>query len=442
MTTVKDYQGTHLATFSAQQDRLARLGPSWVQEVRKAAIDRFAELGFPTTKQEDWKYTNVSSIANTPYEVASDGLSAAAIEQLKASPFFDLGCSRLVFVNGRYSRELSSPGALPAGAKLGSLAEALAAKLPTLETHLARYADYRNHPFVALNTAFLEDGAYVEIPKGVVLEKPAYLLYVSTRGGQTQPTLRQPRNLLLIAREAQATVIEAYLGLDDGPYFTNAVTEIVGGEGAVVDYCKYQQESLSASHIATVVVHQGRSSSVRTHTLQFGGALDREDLTTVLDGEGAEGLLHGLYIVRGGQHMDNHTAIDHAQPHCGSREFYKGILDGKSSGVFNGRIIVRPGAQKTDSKQSNKNLLLSDDAVINTKPQLEIFADDVKCTHGATIGQIEPEALFYLRSRGIGLEEARSLLTVAFANDIIDRVNYQPFRDRLKETLCARLATT
>jgi Fe-S cluster assembly protein SufD len=373
-------------------------------------------------------------------------------------------------VNGHFSPEFSSLGALPPGAKVGSLAAALASRgngSGTLEEHLARHASFENHAFVALNTAFMEDGAFIDIPKDSVVEKPIALLFVTAPNAQ--PVVTHPRNLILAGHGSQVSLIEAYVELDavppatpgskveprnspgsakfdfgisslEKPYFTNAVTEIVAGESAVIDYSRVQQESESAFHVATVKAQQARSSSVTTYSIALGAALAREEVNAVLDGEGAECLLNGLYAIGGRQHVDNHTVIDHAKPHCGSRELYKGVLDGHSTGVFNGKIIVRKDAQKTDSKQSNKNLLLSEDAVINTKPQLEIFADDVRCTHGATIGQVDPEAIFYLRSRGIGLAEARHLLVEAFAHDVIDRIKFAPLRVRLEEALFARLA--
>jgi Fe-S cluster assembly protein SufD len=254
--------------------------------------------------------------------------------------------------------------------------------------------------------------------------------------------LAHPRSLILVGDTAQAAIIETFFSLAADTTFTNAVTEIIAGEGALVDYCKLQQESDAAFHYARVQVQQERSSSVATHSIQLGGLLTREEVQTVLAGEGAESLLHGLYVITGRQHVDNHTIIDHARPHCSSREVYKGVLEGQAQGVFNGKIIVRPDAQKTDSKQSNKNLLLSEDAIINTKPQLEIFADDVKCTHGATVGQIDPEAVFYLRSRGIAEDEAKRLLTYAFANEVMERIKFLPLRERLAERLYARLART
>jgi len=459
----------HFSLFQQQEPRLAAVSPPWVGPVRKAAIHRFVELGFPTTKNEEWKYTNVSPIARIPFHPATGvttGRGDASLLRSLTDPARDMDCMRLVFVNGVYSGELSATDRLQAGVKVGSLARALAENEPKIEAHMARYADYDNHAFTALNTAFIEDGSFIEIGKDVILDRPIYLLYVSTADGQ--PAVTHSRNLVLVGRGSQVNIIEAYVGLahenakfkngnskietrksepepktsseNSGVYFTNSVTEVVVAEGAVVDYCKVQQEGPRALHVASLNFQQDKSSSVTTHGIALGSALDREEVTTVLRGEGAESLLHGLYVINGEQHVDNHTVIDHAKPHCSSRELYKGILDGSSSGVFNGKIIVRKDAQKTDSKQSNKNLLLSEDAVINTKPQLEIYADDVKCTHGATIGQIDQEAVFYLRSRGIALEEARNMLTQAFANDVIEKVKFASLREKLREMLVARLA--
>ncbi len=460
MTLVKESQDVYFSSFSRLEEKLVGKEPSWVTSIRTGAFDRFAELGFPTTHNEEWKYTSVAPIASLSFLPARYVFNASIAARLKRLPFADLECNRLVFINGTYCPGLSSLGDLPAVVTAGNLGAVLALGNVSLEQHLARHAKYEDHAFVALNTAFMEDGAFIEIPKDVVLEKPIYLLFISTANGQ--PTVVHPRNLILIGWGSQVSFIEAYLGLDvgadgvrpgsmvaavtapasrpGGVYFTNAVTELVAGEGAVVDYCKVQEENERAFHVATLQVHQARSSSVTTHSIAFGGRLVREEVKTVLDGEGAECLLNGLYVINGQQHVDNHTTIDHAKPHCGSRELYKGVLDGHSTAVFNGKIMVRKDAQKTDSKQSNKNLLLSENAVINTKPQLEIYADDVKCTHGATIGQIDPDAVFYIRSRGIALEEARKLLVQAFANDLIARIKFEPLRAQLNKALLARLA--
>ena len=438
MTLVKEQEGVYLARFTEWEETLNDGMPAWLQSLRRTAIEGFAELGFPTTHDEDWKYTNVAPFLSRVFKPAETTLSAELRRQIERLPIVGFEGSRLVFLNGRYVPELSCLTGLPAGVRVGNLAAALRTDVSKLERHLGRYADSRTHAFVALNTAFFEDGAFIEVPKGVVVEKPLHILHISASAGE--PVLMHPRNLILAGPAAQVDIIETFSSLTAEPSLTNAVSEIVAADGAHVDYLKVQQENDAALHYARIQVQQERSSNVATHSIQLGGALTREEVQTVLAGEGAESLLHGLYVVAGNQHVDNHTTIDHARPHCSSREVYKGVLEGKSQGVFNGKIIVRPDAQKTDSKQSNKNLLLSEGAIVNTKPQLEIFADDVKCTHGATVGQIDPEAVFYLRSRGIGAEEAKSLLTYAFANDVMESIKFQPLRERLAERLFARLA--
>jgi len=435
MNAVEEQQGVYLSNYQAVEKAFP--GPSWLGEIRRAAIHRFAELGFPTTRQEEWRFTNVAPIARGSFELPQTRKDGAALAKLRSLPMADLGCDRLVFVDGQFRRELSSLAGLAKSIKICSLAEALAAGTPSLEQHLARHAHYEDHAFVALNTAFIHDGAYVEIPKGLVVEKPIYLLFVTTANGK--PSVTHPRNLVIAGPESQATIIEGYLGLGEGGYFTNAVSEVLVGDNAVTHYCRLQQESEQAYHFGALHVRLGRDARATTYSLGLGAALARQEVAAVLEGEGSECQLNGLYVVNGRQHIDNYTTLDHAKPHTASREFYKGVLDGKSSGVFHGRIIVREGAQKTDAKQSNKNLLLSDDATINTKPQLEIYADDVKCTHGATIGQIDPEAVFYMRSRGLAQDEARQILTYAFANEIIGRLKYRPLADRLEDALFARL---
>ncbi|PYU93499.1 MAG: Fe-S cluster assembly protein SufD [Acidobacteria bacterium] len=350
----------------------------------------------------------------------------------------EVACTQLVFLNGHFSQELSSPGKLPEGVKAGSLASALDSDGGLLEEHLARYASYRRNAFTALNTAFVEDGAFVYLPKDAVVKEPIHLLFLST--ASKDPAVCHPRNLIVAGSSAQATVIESYAGLEGGVYFTNAVTEIVTGEQSRIDHTRLQRESERAFHVATMEVSQHRDSAFASRSISIGGKLVRNDLNVLLNGEGCDCTLDGLYFAGGEQHVDNHTTIDHAKPHCSSRELYKGILDGKSTGVFNGKIIVRKDAQKTDARQTNNNLLLSEESLINTKPQLEILADDVKCTHGATIGQLDVEALFYLRTRGIGDAAARSLLTYAFASEIIGRIRIQPIQCRLDLLLSRSLS--
>ena len=434
LETIKD---RYLAQFEQGN---AGHGPSWLLPLRRAAISRFGELGFPTRHDEEWRFTNIAPIVELPFQPAGlerDGAVAQyALRNLESSqPGFD--SIRLVFINGRYAPELSSAGTLPATVKVGSLTEALQADTDRLEQHLARYAGFENNAFVALNTAFFEDGGFVSISRGAVIEKPVHLMYLST--APERPTVSHPRTLIVAEENSQATIIESYVGLGEDVYFTNAVTEIVLGENAVVDHYKLLRESGPAFHIATQQTQLSRSSNFSSHSITLSGAIVRNDVNAVMGGEGGECTLNGLYLATGRQLVDNHTVIDHAMPHCNSHELYKGILDGKARGVFNGKIFVRQDAQKTDAKQTNKTLLLSEDAQINTKPQLEIFADDVKCTHGATVGQLDPEALFYLRSRGIGADDARSLLIYAFASDIIRRIKVAPIREQLDEILLARL---
>ena len=431
----KESEELYLKDYRTLESRQAATAPEWLGKLRSEGIQSFAELGFPTTRLEDWKYCNVAPIASVHFQPAPFELSNQVREQVEEMAFAEADCTRLVFVNGHYAEELSAVGNLPKGATVTNLAKALKQE-GSITAQLGRYAGHKTHPFVALNTAFMEDGAFIVVPRGVVMEKPVEILYVSTGG--KEPWVAHPRNLVIAAQGSQLSLVETYAGLG-GVYFNNAVTEIVAEENSHVDYVKLQDESETAFHVATVLAYAARNAAAQTNSIQFGARLGREEVTTILDGEGAEGHLYGLYVTNGQQLIDNHTTIDHAQPHCSSREFYKGILDGKSTGVFNGKILVRKDAQKTDSKQSNKNLLLSESATVNTKPQLEIFADDVKCTHGATVGQIDPESIFYMRSRGIGLEHARNLLTLAFAGAIVHNVKFDPLRNRLKAALLAKM---
>lgn len=427
----------YLADFAWFEQNGAAQGPSWIHRIRKAAISRFAELGFPTPRDEEWKYTSVDPIVKVRFKPAEYERNGLTAETLAPATLGELVSTQLVFVNGRYSRELSSLRSLPEGVKVGSLAAALNTDPAWVEPHLARYASYQDHAFVALNTAFMEDGAFVYIPKDKIVAEPIHLLFVSSARGK--PTVLHPRNLIIAGRSSQATIVESYVGLENDVYFTNVVTEIVAGENAVIDHYKLELESEEAFHIATLQSHLDRSSNFSSYSIALGGTLVRNDLNAVLEGEGIECTLNGLYLVTGRQQVDNHTRIDHVKPHCSSRELYKGVLDGRSRGVFNGKIYVHKAAQKTDAKQINKNLLLSEDAMIDTKPQLEIYADDVKCTHGSTIGQLDQDSLFYLRSRGLGLEAARSLLTYAFANEIISHMKIGPIQVQLDHLLTTKL---
>ena len=405
--------------------------PEWLAAVRRAGLDRFRAAGFPGPRDEAWKYTNVAPILKVPFAPAVEEGPRRVPESRPAAEKI-----QLVFVNGRYAAELSSGTSARDGVVVASLRETLAKRPEELEPHLARIAREGN-AFADVNAALLEDGAFVRIPAGAVLADPIHLVFLSEP--DFGPTVSHPRNVIVAGPRSQAAVVESWIGTAGALYFTNAVTETILGEGAVLDFYKLERESLAAFHVATMEVLQGRDSSFTSHSITLGGALVRNDLNVRLDAPGAGCTLNGLFLGSGTQHLDNHTKIDHAQPHGTSRELYKGIMSGRSRGVFNGRIIVRPDAQKTDAMQTNKNLLLSKEALVNSEPALEIFADDVKCRHGSTIGQLDETAAFYLRSRGIGEEEARNLLVYAFASDVASRIRIAPVRALVEEHLGLRL---
>jgi Fe-S cluster assembly protein SufD len=391
---------------------------SWLQALREDAFARFCETGFPTTKDEDWRFTNVSGIAKTEFRAAGE-TKAALVDA--ADWRAEGAAAQLIFVNGRCVARHAVAG-LPKGVTVAGLREQIERHPETLEKHLGRYADTRRDAFVALNTAFLGDGAYVHVPRGVVVEGPIVLLYIST--AEDTATMTQPRNLIVAEDGSQVAVVEDYVTAGgESVVFSNAVTELVAGNNAHAEHFLIEREHVKAYNVSTLRIQQGRSANVTSHSVLLGGGLVRNNVHPVLAGEGGECLINGLFLGKGRQHLDNYMHVEHAAPHCSSRQFYNGILDGHAHGVFHGRIVVHKDAQKTDAKQTNRNLLLNDDAQIDTKPQLEIYADDVKCTHGATIGQIEENALFYLRSRGISEAEARRLLLLAFAEECLDRMH-------------------
>ena len=432
----------YVADFEAFAGNGAAGAPAWLRQIREGAIARFAELGFPTTKQEEWRFTSVASIADRRFVLAH-----APRSPLPALADIERSCvgagPRVVFVNGRHVPELSSDAALPAGVQATSLAAALKSDVSgeLARAHLARHAPWHDSPFAALNTAFLADGAFVLVPAGVTLEQPLELLFLSSGGPAADgPTVSHPRSLIVIERGARAAVVETYAGLGDDVYWSNAVTEIVVGEAARAELYRVQREGPQGLQIATTHSRQERDSFLGLHVATLGAALARHDITTVLAGAGAELILNGLYLLRDAQHADHHTVIDHAQPHCASHEYFNGVLAGRAHGVFNGRIIVRPGAQRTDSKQTNNNLLLSTEARADSQPQLEIYADDVKCTHGSTVGPIDQTQLYYLRSRGLSLDAARGILTYGFGAEILDRMRHPAVRERLEQWIRERLA--
>jgi Fe-S cluster assembly protein SufD len=408
----------------------------WLPRLRAGAQVRFDVLGIPKPTDEDWRQTNVQAVA--PF-AATEALPAyASSAELDAVPLAAALPCRAVLVNGRFDERLSSLSAVPRGMRVRSLAAALAEAPADIEPYFARAASAENAAFVALNTALFADGVVVTIGAGVEAPIPLHVVHVAVPG--ETPAAIHPRTLVIAGAGSHVTLVESFVALRDGAYLTNAVTEIVAAEDARVTHVKIQTEDPAAWHVATVAGHQARGARIVSHNVSFGAALARNDIGSRLDGPGAECRLYGLYVVDGVQHIDNHTWLDHAMPHCPSWEMYKGLLSGASRAVFNGRIVVRDGAQKTDAKQSNKNLLLGDKAMVYTRPQLEIHANDVKCTHGATIGRLDEAALFYLRTRGIGKIEARNVLIRAFADDLIDLIPVPEVREVLSGMLHARLA--
>jgi len=437
MTRVADY----VTDYKAFAGNGAGHAPGWLKEIREGAIARFAELGFPTTKQEEWRFTSVASIAETRFTHPASRSSHPDLREIER---FLIGTGpRVVFVDGHHAPELSTAAGASAGVRVTSLAAALRTDAggQLARQHLTRHARWQESSFTALNTAFLADGALVHVPAGVVLEQPLEIVFVSTGGAAPDgPTVTHPRSLIVVERSAQVAVVETYAGLAEGPYWTNAVSEVVVGDGARVEFYRVQRDGARGFQVATTQSRQDCDSFLALHVVTLGAALARHDITTVLDGAGAELILNGLYLLSGVQHADHHTVIDHAQPHCASHEFFNGVIGERAHGVFNGRIIVRPGAQRTDSKQTNNNLLLSTEARADSQPQLEIYADDVKCTHGSTVGPIDETALYYLRSRGLSPETARSLLTYGFAAEILGRMGRADVRDRLDRLVRAGLA--
>ena len=425
----------YLAQFEVQSDRRPA-GPAWLESRRRAAIARFAALGFPTTRDEEYRFTNIGPIAETDFRHPASGThvdSAEFAEHL----YGEAVAAELVFVDGRFVVALSSVDRLPTGVTAGNLTEVLKRTPELCQAALGTLAGEDDSALTALNLALFEDGAAVHVGRGVVVDCPINLVFVTT--GSAAPTASFPRVLLIAGEHSQSRFIETHVGLGGGTHFSCAVTEVVAGADSVLDHDRVQIERPDGFHYCRLQVQAARGATFRSHAFSLGGAIVRNDLGAVLAGPGVDCTLNGLYLADGATVVDNHTTIDHAEPHCSSHEVYKGILGGRARGVFNGKIIVRQDAQKTDAKQTNKALLLSDTAQINTKPQLEIFADDVKCTHGATIGQLDADAMFYLQARGISRADARALLIRGFVGDIVNRVAFGPLRERLDAWLLAQL---
>ena len=428
-----------LQEFEARSTTATADGPEWLEPLRRTAMDRFAATGFPTSRDEEWRFTPVGPIAHRSWRAptATVGLTRDGLKQ------FGFGHPEwisLVFVNGLYREDLSSTVPSRTGVRVGSLGEALRGDATVLETHFGRHAHIESSPFTALNTAMMREGGLVHVAANAELANPVHLLFVATEDGAGSVT--HPRNLIVVERGARAAVLESYVTLAPGStYWSNAVTEVSVGANSWLEHTRIQRESEHAYHVGSTHVDQQRDSHYRSFSMAMGGALARHNLHSRLNDENVETLLYGLYFARGEQLVDNHTAIFHDHPNCRSWEVYKGVLEDRSRAVFNGKVFVKPEAQKTDAKQTNRNLLLSDAARVNTKPQLEIFADDVKCTHGATVGRLDDIALFYAQSRGIPAAEALRLLTYAFAAEVIAEVTLDPVRQELEHLVRERLGT-
>lgn len=406
--------------------------------MRKAAMARFAESGFPTTQDEDWRFTDVAPIRELAFkpihEAPADTESLSEIR--KRSLLDDLDALSLVFVDGVFVPELSDNLAKDSGVYVANLQQAFLDAPDFLQKHLAQHSQ-STYAFAALNAAYFADGAVVRIGRNTAAKRPVRLIFAAN--GFEEGRTANPRNLVVVESGASATIVEEYLGLGKSATWTNAVSEFAVDEGALVEHVKVQDESLGSFHTAGIFAHLGQDCRFRSHSFALGARLSRNNIRAKLDGEGLECVLNGLYLVQGKQLADHHLVVEHAQPRCESHEYFNGILDGRSRGVFHGRILVRPQAQKTDAKQTNKNLLLSEQAAVNTKPQLEIHADDVKCTHGATIGQMDEEAIFYLQARGVPLPAARRMLMRAFAGEIVERIEHKALHDRLAQAVWKRL---
>jgi Fe-S cluster assembly protein SufD len=417
-----------IADFKTAEGRMNGEAKSAVHQIRQQALERFDKLGFPTIRHEEWKYSNVKNLVNQAFEFnAVTNFSAKDLEEM---PIPNLEGNILYFINGIYNAELSVIVSPDSELQILTFAEAAKTQPELVEQYFNKYSDYQDNAFTALNTAFAKNGVFVHVPDNKVVEQPVILRFISD--ARTLNVASQPRNLIVVGKRSEVQIAEAYRSLGENASFTNAVTEFVIGEEANVHYYKVQNESDKSYHIGTTSVLQAGKSVFTANTVTANGGFVRNNLNIKIDGEYAEANMFGLYIPNGKQHIDNHTAVDHAKPNSNSNELYKGILKGKSTGVFNGKIFVRQDAQKTNAFQSCKNVLLSEDATMNTKPQLEIWADDVKCSHGTTTGQLNDDALFYMQARGISKDTAKAFLTLAFAQDVIDKFEIVAIKEYLQ----------
>jgi len=435
MSQFAEIKEWYLNEFKLFENSLNGESTAPIHKIRKEAISNFSNLDFPNTRDEEWKYTNISPLLKYNFKPSLEKQDVKQ-EQVNKYLFDELEHSLLVFVNGHFDAGLSRIKHLPKGVIAGSIAGAIKEKSPVVEKHFGKYADYENQIFTALSTAYTKDGAFIYVPDGKIVEEAIHILFLTTESDEN--ILTQPRNLFVAGKNSQVRLIEHYASLGENIYFTNSVTEIFADENSIVDHVKLQEENKKSFHVARMEIDQEKNSNFSSHAISLGGDIARNDFNSRFNDEGGECMMNGLFLTDGTQLFDTHSLIDHAKPHCNSHEHYKGILDDKSRGVFNGKVIVRQDAQKTNAFQENNNIILSNDALINTKPQLEIFADDVKCSHGATIGQLDEEAMFYLKSRGIGEETSKSILIHAFASDVIKSIKIKAIKDYVEKILSNR----
>lgn len=434
LNKIKEWYAENFKTF---ETKLNGQSKTFLHDIRKDALNKLNDLNFPTIKDEEWKYTNISPILKHNFTPAINADSTSVTrDQLENLLFKDFDYHLMVFVNGLFNEELSDIGDLPEGVTVSALSEVMKSNPGLIENHVKSFNKYYT-AFDALNTSYASDGLVVHIPDGKVVEKPIQVLYLN--GNETVEIFSSPRNIIIAGKNAQVSVLANYRGIGGKQYFINAITEISAHDNAIVDLYKVQDEQNNAYHIERVETKLGWETKFSHYNISFGGGLVRSDLNTKLAGEYGECNYWGLYLGVGKQHIDNHTFVDHAKPNCPSNELYKGILDDESKGVFNGKILVQQPAQKTNAYQSNKTVLLSKKATIDTKPQLEIYADDVKCSHGATVGHLDDTAYFYIRSRGVPEEAAMSMLIQAFANDVVEKIKIDKLREQLNHMIFEHL---
>ncbi|QQS35241.1 MAG: Fe-S cluster assembly protein SufD [Ignavibacteriales bacterium] len=432
MSQITEFKDWFISNFAELEKSLNGEKEHFIHQLRKEAIDNFSKLNFPNTKDEEWKYTNISPLLNHKFISAKREAAEIKIDISKFL-FSKDEHSIITFINGIYSKKNSKIKDLPCGVVVESLSSVEKSNPELVKKYFGKFATTNDNIFTALGTAFVNDGVFIHIPDNKVIEDIIHILYITDANDDS--IVVQPRNLIIAGKNSQATIIEHYLSLSDSTYFTNSITEVIVDENAFIDHIKLQEESQNAFHISRMEVDLERSSNFTSHAISFGAQLSRNDINARFNDEGGECTLNGLFLTEDKQLCDTHTLIDHAKPHCNSHEHYKGILNDKSRGVFNGKVLVRKDAQKTNAFQQNNNIILTKDALVNTKPQLEIFADDVKCSHGATVGQLDADAMFYLKSRGIGDDAGKAILIHAFASDVVQSIKIEAIRNYLEEIL-------